>query len=346
MPERIEELDVLKGIAMILVIIGHFYHPHILAFAIWSFHMPLFVIVSGLFIGDLAFEDLCIKTKKTIRKYIIVYVSTCTAIVVYKIGVWLIKAIILKNEQAISFAELILGWFLSIVYAQGNEFVLGNILVPAIGGVWFLMALIIGQLIICVSAKMKRISYRLGIILVIVSVLKIISLYLDLPLQFGGGALFAVWLFVGFLLKKYKDSSNVYRLINPGLDLQIVILGVWVFALLWELYIDVPFDISSLNIKLNIVGFLGALSGSLCCYYLACFIVRKQLFGRNTLRMVGENTLLILAVHSFDIVCLTPIWGRIELNAFIIMLMRLVFDVVIAQLIKNIERNSKLLKRA
>ena len=110
---------------------------------------------------------------------------------------------------------------------------------------------------------MKRISYRLGIILVIVSVLKIISLCLDLPLQFGGGALFAVWLFVGFLLKKYKDSSNVYRLINPGLDLQIVILGVWIFALLWELYIDVPFDISSLNIKLNIVGFLGALSGSL-----------------------------------------------------------------------------------
>ena len=42
-------IDILKGIGMLLVIIGHSGCPWPFYPAIYAFHMPLFFIVSGLF---------------------------------------------------------------------------------------------------------------------------------------------------------------------------------------------------------------------------------------------------------------------------------------------------------
>ncbi len=67
MKKRIEELDFIKGIAIILVVIGHvisqvwnnspyFYESNILFRFCYSFHMPLFVLVSG-WISRLTIRD-------------------------------------------------------------------------------------------------------------------------------------------------------------------------------------------------------------------------------------------------------------------------------------------------
>ena len=61
---RIEEIDILKGIAMILVVIGHYFHPPIVSYAIWSFHMPLFVIISGYFVKEEPWSKLFLRIKK------------------------------------------------------------------------------------------------------------------------------------------------------------------------------------------------------------------------------------------------------------------------------------------
>lgn len=63
---RIERWDNLKGLLIILVVIGHFIEPHVkqsdafksLFLFIYSFHMPLFFYVAGMFYSD----------KKTIHK--------------------------------------------------------------------------------------------------------------------------------------------------------------------------------------------------------------------------------------------------------------------------------------
>lgn len=51
--KRIEALDVAKGIGIILVIIGHLSSSYLHDW-IYSFHMPLFFIISGI----------CFKTEK------------------------------------------------------------------------------------------------------------------------------------------------------------------------------------------------------------------------------------------------------------------------------------------
>lgn len=49
MQQRIEYIDLAKGIGMIFVVFGHMLNHYSLeAYAIWSFHMPLFFILSGM----------------------------------------------------------------------------------------------------------------------------------------------------------------------------------------------------------------------------------------------------------------------------------------------------------
>ena len=44
---RLEWMDVAKGIAIILMVVGHTSIPKSLSDFIWTFHMPLFFIASG-----------------------------------------------------------------------------------------------------------------------------------------------------------------------------------------------------------------------------------------------------------------------------------------------------------
>lgn len=49
---RDSTIDVLKGIGIILVVIGHSGCPQLLCDSISSFHMPLFLIASGFFFKE------------------------------------------------------------------------------------------------------------------------------------------------------------------------------------------------------------------------------------------------------------------------------------------------------
>lgn len=56
--DRDKSLDIAKGIGILLMVIGHCYHTeNIVLKTIYSFHMPLFFIVSGMLLsmagGDL-----------------------------------------------------------------------------------------------------------------------------------------------------------------------------------------------------------------------------------------------------------------------------------------------------
>lgn len=46
--QRIEWIDVAKGIAILLMVAGHTTIPKSISNFIWAFHMPLFFIASGL----------------------------------------------------------------------------------------------------------------------------------------------------------------------------------------------------------------------------------------------------------------------------------------------------------
>lgn len=79
--ERDETFDVLKGIAIILMIVGHCNFSSFRGF-IYSFHMPLFFFVAGYFLKDRPLrKELVLSTKRLIIPYIFTAFWLCVATV-------------------------------------------------------------------------------------------------------------------------------------------------------------------------------------------------------------------------------------------------------------------------
>lgn len=50
MKERLDYIDIAKGFAILAVIVGHYSDISLVDRFIWSWHMPLFFILSGYFL--------------------------------------------------------------------------------------------------------------------------------------------------------------------------------------------------------------------------------------------------------------------------------------------------------
>ena len=113
MKTRIQYFDIAKGIGIILMIIGHcgIKNQYIKHF-IYSFHMPLFFLISGYFFKYREDKE-CLK--KNFKKLIMPYIYTCLAIIFYK----LLRLILDNNYSDI--AETAKTWVLASFYGSGNK---------------------------------------------------------------------------------------------------------------------------------------------------------------------------------------------------------------------------------
>ena len=69
--ERVDWIDITKGIAIFLMVCGHTGIPQSLSNWIWSFHMPLFFFISGLLYNPDKYCCLCSLLKKRTRTLLI-----------------------------------------------------------------------------------------------------------------------------------------------------------------------------------------------------------------------------------------------------------------------------------
>lgn len=114
-PNRVEIIDTLKGYAILLVMIGHTiqnsyinFNDNIIFKIIYSFHMPLFMFLSGCVVQYPPKNNI----KKTFIRLMIPFISWGVLSYVLKIGVW-------KNERnfVMLFIHPAVGlWFLYILF--------------------------------------------------------------------------------------------------------------------------------------------------------------------------------------------------------------------------------------
>lgn len=64
---RIREIDILRGIAIILIMVGHFYQGYGFVDYIYIFHVPLFFIISGICMNaQIGWKDYVLNKLRTI----------------------------------------------------------------------------------------------------------------------------------------------------------------------------------------------------------------------------------------------------------------------------------------
>ena len=107
--QRFEHIDILKGIGIILVVLGHVTTNSDLYHFIYAFHMPLFFIVSGMFLHDKQGF-----IRKQAKSLLIPYLSFGLLTFVYW---WLVES----RFRELSTGETIWGQFKNLFFPIGTQ---------------------------------------------------------------------------------------------------------------------------------------------------------------------------------------------------------------------------------
>lgn len=282
---RIKFLDITKGVLIVLVVIGHLPTPF--REMIYYFHMPVFFIISGLFIP----------VNQGLReKYILKKIKT----LMVPYGMFLLFfGLFFYQSDAQHFIQLFLG---------------GRFLVGPLSPFWFITALFFGFLYFFLIEKFFPLKYRIPAILFLYLLGYVESIFFEhfkllfyIPLAIDVSLLTLVYLFMGRSLKPFIVQLEESKKL-PLLLLFSSVIGLGIFFMLQHYQIisyrmDMknavyPNLIGNIFVPLTFMGFIISLSK---------LLERPLLF----LRHFGEASLVIMYFHMPIIYLLKgqlPIW--------------------------------------
>ena len=122
---------------MFCVIAGHGGVSQVNAF-VFSFHMPLFFLISGYF-----FKPDRAKVWRNTKKLLLAYCWTVVAVIVLSELITLTE-VLTKGEDAFVLIKNPLKWIIAGLYGSGSRTDFLGLVLPSIGAVWFFLALAIG----------------------------------------------------------------------------------------------------------------------------------------------------------------------------------------------------------
>lgn len=295
--KRIQWIDIARGIAILLVIIGHSlgnYWPGYLGNFIFVVHMPIFFILSG-YLYHLKEETTLFKSG--VKNLLIPYIGT----VVIEL-LCLIISKFLKDGFFYSRIGSVKGLLLSSFYGIGvpirTPF---NIDIVGIGAIWFLMAFFGGTLIFNLIMRLKIADRYKFLIVIIVSLFGYtLNQYITLPFSLNISMAVQIFFFAGYWIKKIHLITKLkwwHYLLFMVFWIYVASIGLFVVS-----------DISSPNI---IINYVAGITSSLVLIKFSIFIENlNKIQLTKSLTFFGVNSLAILAFHLIDLDSVT-LWYKI-----------------------------------
>lgn len=288
---RIEWIDIAKGIGILCVVLGHIYIPYLYSF-VYLFHMPLFFFLSGL----------CSSSKGTLQSRIIkkiksLYIPMIVSELLFIfLNFFLVRCHFIGNDSLVKFDDIVDVLRFIVNLLVGNY----DLLSP----LWFLRNLLIVSILCCFfdyfiikcpNEKSKK------IISFIILCLFVITAFIttQFSLFYGVKSLDAVFLsfcyyWLGYNLRFIKQI-NWRRNIKFKISLIIVLLLILVFLSRY-VKVDMYFNNFS-NFWLSV---LSAILGIVFVYLISTlFIDNKIRILKLFLIYIGQRTLWIFALHFY-----------------------------------------------
>lgn len=277
---RDETFDVIKGIAIFLMIIGHC-QPGSLKIFTQTFHMPLFFFIAGYFLKTRPIrQEIQLSTKRLIIPYI--FVAIFSSLIA-----------ILKDLSNYTWADgtfsqgIILKLLLGFRADTTPSWINGNI-----GILWFILAMFWARCIVVFLIEKIHSVKTLSIIFFILAILGIISgKSVFVPYCIPQGLTASALVYVGFLIKKFKILNSEY--INKILPFLLIL---WLCSLnhggMGMVSGDYP------------LGFVFSSSGALGAFFIL-YVVVKKIYRKESpfWRFVyfgGRFSLIIYCVHAIE----------------------------------------------
>lgn len=289
---RIEYIDSIKGLAILLMIFGHM-EFHNLNWFIYSFHMPLFFILSGFFFN----VEKPIAPR--VKKLGIPYLFTAIAIIAFEILAQCVNYFESNNEVFLRKFEISIA---SAILGCGKTVCLGNYQIPPIGPLWFLMALALGYYILWILHKVENLFKLKHLAIIGCVVLAVMGWGISVirgQVPFSVNQAFIVPLFLVF-------GGKIKRMITrQSINWYVIIAAMTLWGI--ELYFQRNIQYMSMT-QMSSIYFPIYILGAISCSYIiiALFKIINTKFRLSFLSTLGTATLLILCIHSIDLVCIEP----------------------------------------
>lgn len=299
MEKRIEYIDYAKGLAIVFVVFGHiFFGNNKISIWIYSFHIPLFFIISG-YLLNYNVKPLKDSIIKKIKALLIPYIS-------------------------FSILNIICNYILSNFDMKSIKInIIDTISLGGIATLWFLVALFLGETIFLIGKKsFNKIRYEILFYMIIVSIvfilLKLTHGKTLVALVRGVVALF--YINIGYYL---------YNIINKVQLNFFSILIISVVSFILSM-INGKVDLWTLHFNNIFLYVFNAIIGSLNIIFIS-----KKIRTSNILKFFGENTLIIMATHQIMTQFFLESSLNIKYNKFMILCLVLIIEYPIIKIINK-----------
>jgi fucose 4-O-acetylase-like acetyltransferase len=297
--QRNIEMDILKGIGIILVVMGHYYTPFPW-FHPYSFHMPLFFFASGYFYNQKYENEPLLLLKKRSKSLLLPYLaySIVLGLIVHLIN-WKYGVKLFIDPSPFSPYNFFVMPFIS---SHHNSFFLAG---------WFITQLFIIHIFFTLLYKLlKKLSTDIYFHLIVFALLCVLGTYLALQ-GFSGGTyktiisrtLFGTFFYFLGYYYRYLSEANINIFKTKYL---IIIFCIQIFML--TKYGDVHFYmVWSDFLGSKFIPIIASVNG----IYLYLFISKalsKIITENDILVKIGQNSLHILAFHLFIFFIVNLIW--------------------------------------
>lgn len=279
---RIVSFDILKGVGILLVILGHIEIPYMLKTVIYSFHMPLFFFVSGCFFRSISWKEFI---NKKIRQLLIPWAFFAFLRFAY--------LFVLKLNETHNVAEAISNPVTSMFdgfLGDGNSFVLFRT-------IWFLICLFDVSFVYLLIHKITPPhTYKTLIISILCVLLYGIGYWLnandiDLPYFIDTTMSTLIYYHLGFCFMRNKWNDIK---VSPIYSLFLLIIAI-VFVVLFPSYVDLRSNCFPLHLLLLSMVFIMSFYWFVNSYFNSRNA--KLILLDKILIWCGTNSLALLGLH-------------------------------------------------
>lgn len=335
--KRIGYIDVMKGIAILSVLVGHYIALRSVGTAIWSFHMPLFVFISGYFYKQQEFRGLL---KRNLKNYMFPYVIVWGGVLLSELIVYSVFNHLSSEPMLLSdaFIRRIISGFYGLA---SNSTLHKPDFVIKIGVIWFLNALFIGEIMLFFVLKIQKITNQIISVAGIIVIACIQTACICIPFGINYGCAFLGWLYMGYIFRKH----NLFDKIDGSIIVKAIAVVIWLIVIVLEYLTNNSFNIIHLSFPLYGVEIIGAFFGILSIRWLSVWIENNLQRLAEVLMKLGRNTIWILCIHAIDIELWNYASGFVPVPKMLMGLIRIALDIILAMHIKHMVlgfRNRKL----
>lgn len=277
---RLRWVDIAKGIAIICVIVGHTVPHGPLRSALFSFHLPVFFVLSGF---TTRLRPVGSMVPSLVKRLLVPYV-------LLTVGYWFFAFVL--GHQALPSIE---SMTLSLLWGSGVP--VGSVL--PVGASWFLVCMFFARLLFVGGSNlMVRLGWKAPIqgllwlgLLVVSALLHRVGIVLPFCWDEVPTATFLMW--CGHTVKAYWTDWE--RLLKPGF--------VAILVVLWAL--GVKFSDFEMAIRLMSpvsVSVITALLGTALIAVVSCYIDANTRHLSAGLAWCGRESMVIYGAHILDLV--------------------------------------------